>query len=138
MERKNIYITDNDMKRLRELIMVARQFKKEEEKYLQELEAELNRGKIVKSQDIPPDVITMNSEVHLRDLSTKEEITYQLVFPDQADAGQGRVSILAPIGTALLGYSVGDIIEWKVPAGLAKLKVEKIIYQPEANGEDLS
>ncbi len=138
MTSKTIYITDNDMRRLRELIMVARQFKKEEEKYLQDLEAELNRGKIIKSQDIPQDIITMNSEVHLRDLNTKEEITYQLVFPDHADASQGRVSILAPIGTALLGYSVGDIIEWKVPAGVAKLKVEKIIYQPEANGEDLS
>jgi len=138
MTSKTIYITDNDMRRLRELIMVARQFKKEEEKYLQDLEAELNRGKIIKSQDIPQDIITMNSEVHLRDLNTKEEITYQLVFPDQADASQGRVSILAPIGMALLGYSVGDIIEWKVPAGVAKLQVEKIIYQPEANGEDLS
>ncbi|HOD12297.1 MAG TPA: nucleoside diphosphate kinase regulator [Candidatus Omnitrophota bacterium] len=138
MTSKTIYITDNDMRRLRELIMVARQFKKEEEKYLQDLEAELNRGKIIKSQDIPQDIITMNSEVHLRDLNTKEEITYQLVFPYQADASQGRVSILAPIGTALLGYSVGDIIEWKVPAGVAKLQVEKIIYQPEANGEDLS
>ena len=138
MTNKTIYITDNDMRRLRELILVARQFRKEEEKYLQELETELNRGKIIKSQDIPPDVITMNSEVHLRDLNTKEEITYQLVFPDHADASQERVSILAPIGTALLGYSVGDIIEWKVPAGVAKLKVEKIIYQPEANGEDLS
>ena len=138
MTNKTIYITDNDMRRLRELIMVARQFKKEEERYLQELEAELDRGKIIKSQDIPSDVITMNSEVHLRDLNTKEEITYQLVFPDQADSSQGRVSILAPIGTALLGYSVGDIIEWKVPAGIAKLKVEKIIYQPEANGKDLS
>jgi len=138
MTSKTIYITDNDMRRLRELIMVARQFKKEEEKYLQDLEAELNRGKIIKSQDIPQDIITMNSEVHLRDLNTKEEITYQLVFPDQADASQERVSILAPIGTALLGYSVGDIIEWKVPAGVAKLQVEKIIYQPEANGEDLS
>ncbi len=138
MTSKTIYITDNDMRRLRELIMVARQFKKEEEKYLQDLEAELNRGKIIKSQDIPQDIITMSSEVHLRDLNTKEEITYQLVFPDQADASQGRVSILAPIGMALLGYSVGDIIEWKVPAGVAKLQVEKIIYQPEANGEDLS
>lgn len=138
MTSKTIYITDNDIRRLRELIMVARQFKKEEEKYLQDLEAELNRGKIIKSQDIPQDIITMNSEVHLRDLNTKEEITYQLVFPDQADASQGRVSILAPIGTALLGYSVGDIIEWKVTAGVAKLQVEKIIYQPEANGEDLS
>lgn len=138
MTNKTIYITDNDMRRLREFILVARQFRKEEEKYLQELETELNRGKIIKSQDIPPDVITMNSEVHLRDLNTKEEITYRLVFPDHADANQGWVSILAPIGTALLGYRVGDIIEWKVPAGIAKLKVEKIIYQPEANGEDLS
>lgn len=135
MAIKNIYITDNDMRRLRELILVARQFRKEEEKYLQELEAELDRGKVVKSQDIPPNIITMNSEVHLRDLNTKEEITYKLVFPDQADASQGRVSILAPIGTALLGYSVGDAIEWKVPAGIAKLKVEKILYQPEAAGE---
>lgn len=137
MVTKNIYITDNDMRRLRELIMVARQFRKEEEKYLQELEVELNRAKIIKSQDVPPDVITMNSEVHLRDLNTKEEITYTLVFPDNADANQGRVSILAPIGTALLGYSVGDTIEWKVPAGVAKLKVEKIVYQPEANGKDI-
>ncbi len=137
MVMKNIYITDNDMRRLRELIMVARQFKKEEERYLQELEAELNRATIIKSQDVPPDVITMNAEVHLRDLNMKEEITYTLVFPDQADASQGRVSILAPIGTALLGYSVGDVIEWKVPAGVAKLKVEKIIYQPEANGKDI-
>ncbi len=135
MAIKNIYITDNDMRRLRELILVARQFRKEEEKYLQELETELDRGKVVKSQDIPPNIITMNSEVHLRDLNTKEEITYQLVFPDQADASQGRVSILAPIGTALLGYSVGDVIEWKVPAGIAKLKVEKILYQPEAAGD---
>jgi len=138
MVTKNIYITDKDMERLRELIMAAREFKKEEEKYLRELESELNKGTIVKPQDIPPDIITMNSEVHLLDLNTKEETTYQLVFPDQADVSRGKVSILAPIGTALLGYSVGDIIEWKVPAGVAKLKVEKIIYQPEANGEDLS
>jgi len=138
METKNIYITDRDMKRLREMIKAAREFKKEEEKYLKELETELNKGQITQSQDIPPDVITMNSEVHLRDLNTQEEIVYRLVFPDRADASQGLVSILAPIGTALLGYGVGDIIEWKVPAGVAKLKVETIIYQPEANGKDLS
>lgn len=135
MATRAIYITDNDLKRLRELIIVAREFGKEEKKYLTELEKELDRGKVVKSQEIPPDVITMNSEVHLKDLNTKEEITYRLVFPDHADANQGWVSILAPIGTALLGYRVGDIIEWKVPAGIAKLKVEKILYQPEAAGD---
>jgi len=132
---KTIYIAEQDLARLRELILVARDFAKEDEKYLRDLEDELNRGKIVKSQDIPPDIITMNSKVHLRNLDTEEELTYQLVFPDHADFSQGRVSILAPIGTALLGYSVGDIIEWKVPAGVARLKVEKIIYQPEAAGD---
>ena len=135
MSNKNIYITDNDMKRLRELIMVARAFGKEEERYLRDLEKELDRGKVVKPQDIPLNVITMNSEVYLKDLNTEEEIIYRLVFPDRADADQGWVSILAPIGTALLGYSVEDVIEWKVPAGVAKLKVEKILYQPEAAGD---
>lgn len=135
MATRAIYITDNDLKRLRELIIVAREFGKEEEKYLTELEKELDRGRVVSSQEIPSDVITMNSEVHLKDLNTKEEITYRLVFPDHADVNQGWVSILAPIGTALLGYRVGDIIEWKVPAGIAKLKVEKILYQPEAAGD---
>jgi len=134
MATRAIYITDNDLKRLRELIIVAREFGKEKEKYLTELEKELDRGNVVKSQEIPPDVITMNSEVHLNDLNTKKEVTYRLVFPDHADANQGWVSILAPIGTALLGYRVGDIIEWKVPAGITRLKVEKILYQPEAAG----
>ena len=135
MTNRIIYITDNDMRRLRELIMVAREFGKEKERCLQELENELNRGKVVKPQDVPPNVITMNSEVYLKDLDTKEEIIYRLVFPDHADANQGWVSILAPIGTALLGYSTGDTIEWKVPAGIVKLKVEKILYQPEAAGD---
>jgi regulator of nucleoside diphosphate kinase len=134
MFNKGIYITENDIKRLRELIMVAREFGKEGEKYLGELEKELDRGKIVLPQDIPHDVITMNSKVQLKNLDTNEETIYQLVFPDDADSDQGRVSILAPIGTALLGYSVGDVIEWKVPAGVVKLKVERILYQPEATG----
>lgn len=89
----------------------------------------------MKPQDIPPNVIAMNLEICLVDLSTKEEITCRLVFPDHADYNQGRISILAPIGTALLGYSVGEVIEWKVPAGIAKVKVEKVLYQPEAAGD---
>ncbi len=134
MSNKDIYITDNDMKRLKELILVAREFGREEEKYLRELEKELDRAKIVKPQEIPKNVITMNSEVHLSDMDTEEELTYRLVFPDHADPNQGWVSVLAPIGTALLGYKVEDIVEWQVPAGVAKLKVKKILYQPEAAG----
>ena len=135
MSEKLIYITDYDMKRLKELIMVAREFGNESEKYLKELENELERGKVVNSQDIPNNIITMNSKIRLQDIDNQEEMIYRLVFPNNADANKGKISILAPIGTALLGYKVGDTIEWKVPGGMAKLKVEEILYQPEAAGD---
>lgn len=135
MSDKSIYITDNDMKKLRGLVNSSRKSRNENDKYLQELEGELNRAKVVTPQEIPSNVVTMNSEVHLRDLNTKEETIYRIVYPNQADADKGYISILAPIGTALLGYSVGDIIEWKIPAGIAKWQIIKIIYQPEAAGD---
>jgi len=135
MSKKLIYITENDTKRLRELIMVAREFDNGDKKYLKELEDELDKGEVVNSQDIPNDVITMNSKIRLRDINTQKDMVYWLVFPDDSNADQGKISILAPIGTALLGYKVGDIIEWKVPAGVTKLKVEEILYQPEAAGD---
>jgi len=132
VSKKLIYITDNDMKRLKELIMEADNGNK---KYLRELKDELDKGEVVDSRDIPHHVITMNSKVRLRDINTQKEMICWLVFPDDSNADQGKISILAPIGTALLGYKVGDIIEWKVPAGLTKLKVEEILYQPEAAGD---
>ena len=135
MSKKQIYITDSDMKRLKELVMVTRELGKEDEEYLRELEGELDRGKIVKSKDIPNNVITMNSKVRLRDIDKQEEMVYWLVFPDDADPNQDKISILAPIGMALIGYKVGDIIKWKVPNGIVKLKVKKILYQPEAAGD---
>jgi regulator of nucleoside diphosphate kinase len=60
---------------------------------------------------------------------------YSLVFPQEADASEGRISILAPVGTAMIGYRVGDVIEWEVPSGLRRLKVEDVLYQPEASGD---
>lgn len=135
MTEKVIYITDSDKKRLKQLIRDARVFGSEHEIYLEKLEGELNRGKVVKSKKIPKDVITMNSKVRLKDLATREEMIYSLVFPDSADPDQNKISILAPIGTALLGYKIGDVIEWKVPAGLRKLKVLEVLYQPEAAGD---
>jgi len=135
MTEKVIYITGSDKKRLKQLIRDARAFGSEHEIYLEKLEGELNRGKVVKSKEIPKDVITMNSKVRLKDLDTREEMIYSLVFPNSADPDQNKISILAPIGTALLGYKVGDVIEWKVPAGLRKLKVLEVLYQPEAAGD---
>jgi len=135
MTEKVIYITDSDKKRLKQLIRDARAFGSEHKVHLKKLEEELNRGKVVKSKEIPKDVITMNSKVRLKDLDTQQEMIYWLVFPADADPDQNKISILAPIGTALIGYQAGNVIEWKVPAGLRKLKVLEVLYQPEAAGD---
>lgn len=135
MEKRRIYINAFDKTRLMKLIEHNDILRNPDKNYLFELEKELNRGEIVEPKDIPKDVITMNSSVHLKDLDSGEEITYTLVFPGISDISENKISILAPIGTALIGYRVGDIIEWKVPAGLRRLKVEEILYQPEAAGD---
>ena len=76
----------------------------------------------------------MNSKARLRDLDTGEEVTYTLVFPDKASIDDERISVVAPIGTAMLGHRVGDEFEWKVPAGIVRFRVAKVLYQPEAAG----
>ena len=130
----NIYITDPDYNRLSALIEKTREGNGVDRQYLNKLEAELDRAEIVDAKAIPANVITMRSTVRLKDLVSGEENTYSLVFPTEADFSQGKISVLAPIGTAILGYKSGDTIEWRVPSGLRRLKVDKIIYQPEAAG----
>ncbi len=130
----NIYITEPDYNRLSALIEKTREGNGVDRQYLSKLEAELDRAEIVDAKDIPASVITMRSTVRLKDLVSGEENTYSLVFPTEADFSQGKISVLAPIGTAILGYKSGDTIEWTVPSGLRRLKVDTIIYQPEAAG----
>jgi regulator of nucleoside diphosphate kinase len=135
MSGKAIHITQFDLERLRQLLFDANSTDYRKSEYLEKLRMELNRAEVVSSKDIPSDVVTMNSTVCLEDLDTKEEEIYTLVFPENADLGQGKISILAPIGTAMLGYEVGDSFEWEVPAGKRRLRVKRILYQPEAAGD---
>jgi regulator of nucleoside diphosphate kinase len=134
MSGKTIHITAFDLERLRKLILDAQSTEYRKSEYIEKLKMELNRAIIVKPREIPPTVVTMNSTIALVDLDTKEEETYTLVFPEDADISKGKISILAPIGTAMLGYEIGDVFEWDVPAGKRRLRVERIIYQPEASG----
>jgi len=127
---RTIYVTTADMARLQALL--ARQ--KNAGEALEKLAAELDRARVVAPEDIPQDIITMNSTAQLRELLTDDVMTYTLVFPDRADYEAGRISVLAPIGTAMLGKREGDEFEWEVPAGPVRLRVEKVIYQPEAAG----
>ncbi len=128
---RTIYITTADMARLRALL-TSRQMNAGEA--LGKLAAELDRARVVAPDEIPQEIITMNSTAQLRELLTDDVMTYTLVFPDRADYEAGRISVLAPIGTAMLGQREGDEFEWEVPAGPVRLRVEKVIYQPEAAG----
>lgn len=134
VENKKIYITESDMEKLQDFLIAPTTAGGRDKDYLRELAEELNRGEVVPSKNIPSDVITMNSRVRLIDLDLGEESVLTLVFPDKADAQQNKISILAPIGTALIGFRVGDIITWKVPKGVRRLRVEEVLYQPEASG----
>lgn len=131
-----IYITEVDLARLRKLIEAARDSGIDSNTpYMNKLEGELDRADIVDPREIALDAITMRSKVRLKDLKSRKEMIYSLVFPNEADVDEGRISVLAPVGTAMIGYRVGDIIEWEVPSGLRRLKVEEVLYQPEAAGD---
>ena len=135
MEERTIYVTEFDLKRLSSLINSAWLWNKKDMDYLTKLEEELERAQVVSPQDVPDDVVTMNSQARIRDLDSNKEMVFTLVFPAEADYVRGRLSVLAPIGTALLGYRAGDTIEWEVPSGIRRLKIEQVLYQPEAAGD---
>ena len=130
-----IYVTELDYNRLSGLIDRARERNGVDREYLNKLEAELDRAEIVDPKEISADVVTMRSKVRLTDLVSGESNTYSLVFPTEADFAQGKISVLAPIGTAILGYRRGDTIEWPVPSGVRKLKIDEVLYQPESAGD---
>jgi regulator of nucleoside diphosphate kinase len=132
--KHRIFITQEDMQRLTDLLASAERMSSRDLEHLWLLRQELEDAEIVASDEIPADVVTMNSRVRIKDMDSGREAIYVLVFPRDADVAQGRISILAPIGTAIIGYRAGDVIVWAVPAGKKRLKVQEVLYQPEAAG----
>ena len=133
MTNRNIYVTSEDRKRLQALL--SRPTDTMDRDDVSDLVAEVQRAVVVPASEIPPDVITMNSRARLLDLDQLTTLDYTVVFPENADFAAGRISVVAPIGAAMLGYRVGDEIEWVVPSGPRRLRVEAILYQPEAAGD---
>lgn len=100
-----------------------------------DLRAELDRAEVVEPQAMPPDVVTMNSAVRFA-LESGEEFCLTLVYPKDMDGSADRISVLAPVGSALLGLSAGDYIEWPRPGGgLMRVRIVEVVYQPERAGE---
>ena len=132
MAERTIYITTKDLQRLRHLPQMT----EARDRYdLADLQDELARAEAVPPEKIPPDVVTMNSRVRLLDLDKGKTHEYTLVYPMDADAAAGKVSIVAPIGAAMIGYRAGDEIEWSTPGGRRRFRVEAVLYQPEAAGD---
>ena len=135
MSQRNIYITNQDQQRLTDMLEEALARNSRDSGFLKELARELALAQAVNPKDVPADVVTMNSRVVLQDVESGEHMEYTLVFPEKADIENGRLSVVSPIGTAILGYAKGDILSWQTPGGPRKLKILDIPYQPEAAGD---
>ncbi|MCE1631218.1 nucleoside diphosphate kinase regulator, partial [Enterobacter hormaechei] len=100
------------------------------------LNEELDRAEIVPPAEIPSDVVTMNSRVRFIDLTSNEERVRTLVYPASLQDSSDQLSVMAPLGAALLGLRIGDEISWELPNGEeTRVKVLELLYQPEAAGE---
>ncbi len=131
--RKPVYITEYDMQRLLRLLNGIQSYPQERVR-LELLIEEMERAVVVPSEKVSEDVVTLNTRMRVRDLDSSEETSIQLVFPNDGDFEHGKISVFTPMGAALIGYSKGDIAEWRVSAGIKRLRIEEITYQPETDG----
>jgi len=132
--KPSIIVTRLDVQRLERLIDSLDE-KMQESPGVLALQDELDRADQVGHEEIPAGVVTMNSRVHCREEASGKDYHLTLVYPKDANADEGKISILAPIGSALLGLSVGEQIDWPAPGGKTlKLKLLEVEYQPEAAG----
>lgn len=132
--KSHIQVTEADQKRLRTIIDNWPTTRDREA--LEALSDELDRAEVVPSERIAGNVVTMNSRVVFEDEETGESREVELVYPHESAPELRRVSVLAPIGSALLGLSVGQTIDWPVPGGkIKRLRIVRILYQPEEAGD---
>ena len=132
---KKVTLTKNDYTRIYKAITDAKNSKTINSNEAEKLLSELSKAEIVPSEKIDKDVVTMNSEVKLFFENTQKEQSFKIVYPQDANLKENKISIFSPIATALIGYKIGDEIEWIVPGGMTKIKIIDLIYQPEAAGD---
>jgi regulator of nucleoside diphosphate kinase len=137
MQQRDVRLTDIDSRRLQSLIEGSKLRDVRDVGRAEMLERHLDEADVLPATHIHPDVVTMDSEVLVTDVGSGETFSFHVVFPRSADVSEGRISVLEPLGMAVLGRSVGDRINWEVPGGLRTLRVEDVIYQPERSVRDI-
>jgi regulator of nucleoside diphosphate kinase len=130
MHRDSIIITQPDLLRLAHLLRAC----VPTWPFLSALERQLATATLAPDTDVPPDVVTMGSRFRFTDRRTGVSETYRLVYPDEADLDRGRLSVFAPIGSAVLGRRAGETVWWNVPSGLRVVRIDEVLYQPERDG----
>jgi regulator of nucleoside diphosphate kinase len=135
MNMKNLIISRVDSLRLRDRINFHLKNRVESIKEVSALKEELGKAELVEPEQIPPDVVTMHSTVKLKHPENGRIMEIQLVYPEEANFKQGKVSIFAPVAAAILGNRKGDTVSWPAPGGMAQMVIDDIIYQPESSGD---
>ncbi|HLW56557.1 MAG TPA: nucleoside diphosphate kinase regulator [Bacteriovoracaceae bacterium] len=125
-----IYVTEKDFMRLKNLLD---SYDGDE---FEDLEIELDRAGVLSDEEVPKDLITMNSQVRYLNVQDNKESVVTLVYPKDANSSEGKISILAPLGSALIGLKVGQEINWMFPDGKTRtLRILEVVYQPESSGD---
>ncbi|HVR71925.1 MAG TPA: nucleoside diphosphate kinase regulator [Vicinamibacteria bacterium] len=137
MKQPAIQVTDLDARRLGSVVEGSRATDHRDAACAERLESHLEDAEVVPASVVGPDVVTMNSRVEVADLDSGDTVTFTLVFPRHANVAEGRVSVLAPLGMAVLGRRPGDEFTWDFPAGERRLVVRRVLDQPE-QGEDVA
>ncbi len=132
---QQIIISKQDSTRIHNAIRDAKLKNAIKKEDAEKLLAELHSAKIVPSEEIPKDVVTMNSIVKIHFENNSKPIQFQLVYPHLANIKENKISIFSSVASALIGYRVNDEIDWVIPSGMTKIIIDEIIYQPEAAGD---
>ena len=130
-----ITLSKPDYLRLRSLLSIQGRMANTDREHFLDLEDEMERAAIVDADALPADVVAVESTVTLLDLESHSHQQYTLVLPRKADASRGLISVIAPLGTALLGSRVGDVVEWRMPGGLRRMRIEAVGRVDPPEGE---
>ena len=132
---KQVIITKQDYNKINRSISEAKATNSIKKEEAEKLVAELKSAKIVDQDKIDKDIVTMNSIVKIHFQNNKTKMEFQLVYPSDADLKQKKISIFSSVAAALIGYKVGDEIDWLIPSGMTKIVIDEVLYQPEAAGD---
>jgi len=132
---KVIYITKKDKERIAQLMLFCDLFMEEDRKRIRKLYYDASQGCVISKDLIPTNIVMIYSKILLKDTVNNEQLTITLVFPEEADEEQNRVSVHTPLGTALIGSKTGDIIEYERPNGIRRLIIKKTSYLKRMKNE---